>query len=199
MTSEPTRPAAVVHPGVRRHCFTLTEVLFASAISVVVGSMLISFVIMSQQRARASQEQLTFNAKARYGTQQLTRLIQNARIAVPSVDGLSAVVVNPDQTVFRLYYADADGDRETVEDNSIWCDPDLNVEDDEYQVIRYVTPLDGEPVFAALGGGLAVRFHVGDSDPVSRSDHLTGPGYQGIAIRIVAQPRNIGQIWTSED
>jgi len=183
--------------GLRRQPFTLTEILIATSIGVIVAGMVLGFVVMGATRLKSGQNQVKYNHWARYSGQRLTSLVQNARLAVSAADGMSALVVQPNDVISRLYYADGDGVPGTLDDDAIWYDPDTEVTRDEHMLVRHATPLHGEPVFSQIGAALVVRFHVGDVIGSSaRSDLLTGPGYQGLQVRVVATPRNIGQIWT---
>lgn len=194
---------AIAIPPARRcrsRRYTVVEMVFASAVSLIVVTMVIGFVIMSGRRIKSGQEQLSFNYRGRYGGQQITNAVNRATTVAAAEDGLSALIYNTDRTVSMLYLHDSDGNPATMADNAIWLDPDTEVEGDERVLVPFASALPGEAVFANVGTALSVRFHAGDPPQpglVSDADLTTGPGYQGIAIRLVAKPRNVGEVWSS--
>ena len=160
---------------------------------------ILGVTLMLQRGLKSGQSQLLFHSEARYGTQRITRIIQRARIVSSYDDGSGAYIINPDDTVTIIYYEDADGDPDTVQDNAIWLDPATEESGDEKMLVRYVTPYDGDRIFTATRSGISMRYHVGDPANISAGDPVTGRGYQGLRIRAVAKPRNIGHIWTSRN
>ncbi len=176
--------------------FTLVEVMFATVLMSLVVAGMVSFVIMAARRIKAAQSEIMFHHKARYGSEWLTRTVEASRMSVASTDGVTVTIVNPDGSMSLVKYEDADNNASTITNNGIYYYPNADDLTQKRRLIPYVTPLTGTPVFAAVSGALFVRFHVGDSAPVSASDLISGIGYQGVRIRFVAKPRNIGQVWT---
>lgn len=186
-----------------RH-YTLMELMIASTIGLAVSSMVITFVVMASGRMKSGQSQLTFNHRGRFGGQRITNLVRNARIVSSTEDGLGALIVNEDRTVSLIYLNDTDDNPEGIsteneDDNVLMYDPDIEVVGDEEEMIPRVVPIEDEPMFSMMGAALAVRFHTGDTFPASECDHLTGKGYQGIRIRILAKPRNAAELWSNEE
>ena len=197
MNSDVTTSTAA-RPGVGRHAYTLMELMIATTIGLIVTGTVITFVIMASERMKSSQNQLAANHRGRFGGSRITNLIRNARVVSAEEDGYAAMIANPDRTLSLLYFDNVDGNLQTIEDNNIVYDPDVSVSMDETVLVPRVTPLEDEPIFAMVGDALAVRFHTGDSFPTAACDHLTGKGYQGIQIRVLARPRNVAQMWTTE-
>ena len=178
--------------------FSLLELMIASTLCLLLVAMVISFVIMASDRMKSNQNQLAFNHRGRFGGEKITNIIKNARVVSAGDSGFSALIGNLDSTLSQVYFDNPDGNMVTVEDNNLVYDRDTEVTGDESVLIERVTPISGEPIFEMVGTALAVRFHTGDSFPASECDHLTGKGYQGLQMRILARPRNAGEMWESE-
>ena len=178
---------------------TLIEILVASSLGLAVTAMVLGFFLMTKERVRSGQVQVLFNMKARYGAEKIMRLIQASRIAAPYSNGKAAYIINPDDSVTILSYRDEDGQEDTIQDNAIWMDTTPDEDGDEVILVPFVTPLPGEWILGIENAGLAVRFHVGDPGAETSADAFSGSGNQGVQIRVVAKPRNIGQIWTSSN
>lgn len=177
--------------------FTLAELMVAVGMASPVLVAMMSFGLFSASRIKSGQKQMLFNYKGRFGAERLTQAIQLGRMVTATTDGLTVYVVNADGHISQVWYADADANPATIGDNNIWIDPDVDIAGDTRVLIPYVTPITGQPVFAILNGALFARFHVGDAAPYgAESDRFSGRGYQGLQIRFVAKPRNIGQVWT---
>ena len=157
---------AVRGPHRHRHskcrAYTLVEVMIASSLSVLILGGMMSAILMVKNGVTSGQSQLWLHNDARYGTQHITRLIQEARIVASRDNGTEIYIINPDDTASLVYFEDADDDPDTVSDNVIWYDPDTEVDNDEEAMVRYVSPIDEEPLFANIRGGVSLTYHVGD-------------------------------------
>ena len=178
--------------------FSLLELMIASTLCLLLVAMVISFVIMASDRMKSNQNQLAFNHRGRFGGEKITNIIKNARVVSAGDSGFSALIGNLDSTLSQVYFDNPDGNMVTVEDNNLVYDRDTEITGDESVLIERVTPIGGEPMFEMVGTALAVRFHTGDSFPSVEYDRLTGKGYQGLLMRILARPRNAGEIWEAE-
>lgn len=176
--------------------YTLTEVLVAASLGTILIAGFMSFISMASVKLKTGQAQIMFNQKGRYGAEWITRRVESGRMVLSEADGLTAYIANVDNTLSVLTYEDADGNANTIRDNAIWYQPNSLSTTDKRILLPYVSKLGTTPLFATLNGSLWVRCHIGDTAPVSQSDGLSGPGYQGLQIRFVATPRNLGQIWT---
>lgn len=187
-----------IRPRRGRRAFTMVELLISTTIGLTVTATVVSFVIMVSGRMKSAQNQLTANHRGRFGGTRIANLIRNARVVAAEEDGNAALIANADRTISLLYFDNPDDNLLTIEDNNLMYDPDIDVSMDETVLIPRVSPLENEPIFSMVQDSLAVRFHTGDAFPSADYDHLTGKGYQGIQIRVLARPRNVAQIWTRE-
>lgn len=193
-----TKQFSKTDPRSMRLNMTLTEVLIASFLAVTILAGFMSFLFMVRNGVKSGQSQVWLHDDARYGTQKLTRLIQEARIAAARNNGTEIYIINPDDTASLIYFENSDSDHATTSDNSIWYDPDTGIPDDEKILVKKVSQIDGQPIFTNIRGGVALSYHIGDPPNPESWERKTAKGYQGLQIHVVAKPRNIGHIWTSE-
>ncbi len=177
---------------------TLPEVLIAAFITLLLVGMVTQAVVMSWQRVQTGQAQLNYQMNARFGTERIVRAVLNARAVSIYEDGLGVFILDDDNSVQAFYFADADDNPDTTRDNAIWYDPDPQVGGDEQIVLTHVSELaTGTPMFSRVGNGVQIAYQVGD--PANRSaaaDRFSGPGHQGLPVRVVAKPRNVVRVWT---
>ena len=174
--------------------FTLTEVMVATGLFGIVSAGVFHAFSASGLQTRAGQSQVHFANEGRIAAQVIATYIEKGKAASASTNGISIVL--PDYVLAQIRFEDGDGLIETVEDNRLVYDPDVDEDGAVEELCRYVSPIAGEEMFRASSpGSVGLSFHVGDgTDPSYTSFSGSGSGYQGIEIRMSATPRNM-QRW----
>jgi prepilin-type N-terminal cleavage/methylation domain-containing protein len=177
----------------QRAGFSLTELMIASMIVVMLMGLAISVYTMSLRQAREGILQISLIGKGRATEQKLVKYVQLGRAIGLNSNVLE--IVRQDMSVAGIRYIDADNDPLTVEDNVVEYDPNIDVAGDELTVCNQVTPIPGEPMFQLMPTQpVTVMFamHLGEVAPTNGTpDLLPGTGYQGMEMRFSATPRNL--------
>jgi hypothetical protein len=101
-------------------------------------------------------------------------------------------------TVSTISYEDLDNNATTLSNNVLRYDPNLFTTGGESIICNWVSANPGEPIFTNLNlSRMAVGFsyHIGEGTNASyASFYGSSPGYQGMAVRFSATPRNL-QSW----
>lgn len=183
--------------GGRRGGFTLTEVMVASSLSALVAAGAFSAFSVASRSALAGRSQVQFNDAARLVSQKLVEYVEEGRtVGVATPNALDIIMLDLRNAQIRL--VDGDGNPGTVTDNKLVYDPDVNVSGNEKTLCNYVSSIGTNDLFSIVAvSPSAARFcfHIGDGTNVTDASFSgTGPGYQGIEVRISATPRNL-QHW----
>lgn len=192
-------------PGRSRRGFTLTEIIIASAISVLVAGSVMSLSTMTsrfgkgifwQQRSLMDSKQVVefINSEIRQATTPLTVIAPDGN---PGVRG-NRVVYNRNGEapgLRALEIISVDGDFNTPEDNTLIFDPNTSVAGDEFVIATMNSPIDPDGVFRYVDATtpLEIDMRIGDPldpDLLQESNRITGYGLQGMEINITVAPRN---------
>lgn len=180
----------------RRMGFTLTELMIATALASLVAAGGYAAFSYAMRYVLAGGYQVQFNTAARMSSQKIIQYVEQGKAVGVTTNGLNIMTVN--LKCARISFDRGDGDLSTVQDNRLIYDPDVEVAGNEKTICRYVSPIEGEQMFsivASCPNAARVCFHVGDGTNVlDKSFSGTGPGYQGVEVRVSAAPRNI-QRW----
>lgn len=176
----------------RRRRFTMAEVMIALALMLLLLTMVVRTTLMGWSSMREGHAQLAYQASARFAGEKISRDVQNARSISILSGGTRLYLLNEDNSIREFRYEDDDDNDVTVDDNRIV----LDAEGEGRVLISNVSPVGITPVFAPSGKGVAVTFNVGDPVASATNDRMSGNGYQGLTVRLVAKPRNVGHVWT---
>lgn len=176
--------------------FTLVECIIAASVMAVLALMVVRVTVLGWSQIQKGQAQLNYQAQARHGTERIMSTVNDGRTVSVDDGGDTLVIYNEDDSLIAFRFVDEDGDPVTTSDNRILHDPDLEFDGDESVVLSHVTKDAEAPVFRIIGKSVAILYHVGDPPDVCKADHISGEGYQGLSVRVVAKPRNIGNVWT---
>jgi prepilin-type N-terminal cleavage/methylation domain-containing protein len=193
----PRKPFLMPSRRCSRGGFTLTEVMVAAFVSAIIAAGIFSALSILTLQTRAGMSQLGFIQEARRAQQRLVREVQQSKYFEIRDEGRLLLLYSVDNTLTQIRYVDEDDNPRTVADNRI----EVIRPDGERRVIcRHVSLLQGDvPVFRTQGAGaraVMMAFHVGDSTAAHAAErrYETGPGYQGVEVRVAATPRNL-QRW----
>lgn len=180
----------------RRQGFTLTEVMVASSLALIVVGAAYTVFSHASRFTRAGGYQVQFTAMARKASQKITRYVEQGKAVAVSSNAL--LIMSVDLKAAEVRFQDGDGDPDTVVDNRLIYDSDTGSPGGEVVVCTHVSPLEGEPMFSTIPtspNAAKLAFHVGDGTNVGHTAFSgTGQGYQGTAVRFSATPRNL-QRW----
>lgn len=181
----------------RKGGFTLPEVMTAAFIGALVAGGVLSAVSILMLQTRAGVSQVRFIQEARRAQQWMVREVQRNKYFEIHEAGQTLFLYSIDNALTQIRYVDDDGNALTVADNRIEL---VRPNGDVRVLCRHVSPILGaQPVFRVRSAGASavlMAFHVGDSTAVNAAErrYETGPGYQGLEIRMAATPRNL-QRW----
>jgi hypothetical protein len=190
----------------RRRRYTLTEVMIATSLGLILMAGMFTFVVMAATKLKTFQAQVMFNHTARYGAAKITRLVEAGQLVVSSSSTQATIIFPGTIGTGTLTYENADRAVNTILDNAIWYYPPNNAARQRLAVA--VSPLKDAsnndlPVFqlgmdasGVTTNSLVAQFHVGDAPTITGSSATTGPGYQGVRVIITVKPRNTGMVWT---
>jgi prepilin-type N-terminal cleavage/methylation domain-containing protein len=182
-----------------RQGFTLAEIVIATALSTLVAAgafMAFGFAI---RNVLAGGYQVQFNYSARIAGEKIAQYIEDGKTVGISSNGTGLDIITVNMINSRIYYVRGSNPN-TVQSNKLMYVPNVaNSNVGVKTLCTYVRPLDdGTPMFSILTmcpNAARVCFHVGDGTNMQdRSFSGTGPGYQGVEVRMSATPRNI-QRW----
>jgi len=178
--------------------FTLVEVMIAVSIFIVLIAMAIAAYTSTMRFASEGSTHVNFIDTARAAEQQILKYVQAG--GAVGVEAEAIRLYMPDDTIARIKFEDDDGDPQTVADNRLVYDPNESVANNDVEICREVSPIDGEPMFklvATSPRSVILSFHVGEVPPEDSdgSELLAGQGYQGVEVRVSATPRNQGTIY----
>ena len=180
-------------PG--RSGFTLTEVIVAMSLTSLIVVASISFFVGTMRHSQDGTEHVSFIDEARAAENLIGQRIQCARAV--AIRDSSLDIVQMDLTKSRLYLQDGDGDPGTPEDNVLFFDPDTETGDDGYEVCKFVSLFEGEPLFQTLSTSprtALISFYVGLRPPTEVGDRAAiRKSYHGAEVRMTATPRNTMQ------
>jgi hypothetical protein len=176
-----------------RRGVTLLEVLVAASLGVIVslGIVLLSFFLARLNKSTFSQ--LKYSYRTRQTIERMAKVIRYSKRIEVKDEGMRLVCTDENDVENVIYYQDGDGQPYTLADNVLLYKEGAN--DPTAEVIgRWLTPLPNEPVFAYRDrtSAVEIRFRVGDptANPAGRFQQETGPGLQGIDVRVAFGPRN---------
>jgi hypothetical protein len=194
---------------------TLVELAIASGLmlTIIVAIMALFIAIMRQERSNVRSLQMAYNSAQLH--RELRRVASIGASISTTADAVRFENLGTG-TISELRYEDLDNNPDTIGDNRIVFDPDVDADGDERLLIRFVSPLvvNGvqQPIFRRMPGTpspLVVEFRVGDrTGPISRGeraalareettlgravradDAWTGAGLQSQVYRGVFMPR----------
>ncbi|HIE11205.1 MAG TPA: type II secretion system protein [Kiritimatiellae bacterium] len=185
--------------GAMRTGFTIVEATVAlGLLCLVITAALTAFNRMSQQAAVGT-SQAYFVQLARSAEQKISAYIMEGKAV--GIEGDYVTIVTTNYTVAAIKYWDQDGDPETVENNWIMYDPNVDWPGGEVLICNYVTAVPGESMFSILPlcpAAVKFCFHIGDGTGAQfNAMGGTGPGFQGLEVRFSAAPRNL-QYWYAD-
>lgn len=180
--------------------FTLTELMISVSLLTLVSSVAMGAFIYTMRAAKAQRTTLLL---ADQSLQFQRKVKERATSAERFVLDQTLHIFQPDGTESELEFIDQDDNLNTIDNNFLRWDPDVDTGGDEEILIDYVTPLfetdeDGHevqlPFFELQSGDLAlrVRFRIGDrqNPTISTDDAVTGHGFQSYVVDTVFTPRN---------
>lgn len=197
-----------------RRGFTLTEVMVASALSLLVATGVVSLTITFTRMTKGSMTEQSTLRNAQATVEFINREIHLANGSVRVLDNAGSAVSGLGNTVTfaranepansrAFYLVSDDTDITTPQDNRLVFDPNTAVNGDQVTIATGLSPLPGNPVLnppvafrcTATTCPLIVQMRIGD--PVSAtqkvqsgSDAFTGMNAQGVEINIAVAPRN---------
>jgi len=165
----------------------MSGVIITTALAMALGT-----YVSTIMHAQEGSFHISVMAKARAAEQQIVKYIQLGRAVSADTDRM--ILLDRELVEGHIQFVDEDGNVDTVEDNRLVYDPDVDRPGDEVVVCDWVSPIPGEPMFQVTGSSpnaALIAFHVGevpggDDD----ADLLTAEGYQGVEVRLAATPRN---------
>jgi prepilin-type N-terminal cleavage/methylation domain-containing protein len=181
----------------RKGGFTLPEVMTAAFIGALVAGGVLSAVSILMLQTRAGVSQVRFIQEARRAQQWMVREVQRNKYFEIHEAGQTLFLYSIDNALTQIRYVDEDGDARTVEDNRIEL---VRPNGDVRVLCGNVSRILGtQEVFRVRESGstaVMMAFQVGDSTAANAAErrYETGPGYQGLEIRMAATPRNL-QRW----
>ncbi|MBX3727852.1 MAG: type II secretion system protein [Candidatus Sumerlaeia bacterium] len=163
-----------------RRGMTLVELAIASGLMlmIIVAVMALFIAFMRQERSNVRALQMSYNSAQLH--RELRRVASIGAAISTSADSVRFENLGTG-TISELRYEDLDNNPNTIGDNRILFDPDVDTDGDERVVIRFVSPLvvNGvqQPIFRRMPGTpspLAVEFRIGDrTGPISRGERTT--------------------------
>ena len=188
-------------PGLRRRAgFTLPEVLITLALFSLIAGGVYTTVLSLMLQAKTARTQISFIQDARRSQQWLLREVQRNKYYIIQDGGRTLRLYSIDNECTTLQFTDGDGSMATPENNAIECVwPDGTT----HEVCREISLIPDEsgesvPLFRPMqgSGAVLISYHVGDAMVPGASERRiqTGPGYQGVEVRLAATPRNL-QRW----
>lgn len=189
----------------RQRAFTLTELMIASAIGLIVSVGVMSMTIFSARMARSITIQQRSIQFARSATEGINAAVRQSSVPLRVFDDHNNAAVSGNlvelawpgeplgQRTIRLVSDDAD--LQTPWDNRLIYDPNTAIDGDEIVLANWVTPKPGQSIFTYQGqaSGLIVQLRIGDSlaaGMTAINDAHSGPGLQGADVNIAVAPRN---------
>ncbi|MBP7275345.1 MAG: prepilin-type N-terminal cleavage/methylation domain-containing protein [Kiritimatiellae bacterium] len=187
----------------RRGGFTLPEVLITLVIfSLVAGGAYVGILSLMLQ-SKTARTQVSYIQDARRSHQWLLREVQRNKYYVIQNGGLTLQLYSITNSCTTLRFLTGDGSIATPEDNVIECEWPDGTSRVVCREISLIPDKFGEseatvPLFRPMqgSGAVLISYHVGDAmvSGASERRNLTGPGYQGVEVRLAATPRNL-QRW----
>ena len=182
--------------AIRQSGFSLMEVLLACSLLVMVTAIIIPCLSWAMRIGRGGSQQAQYTMSARQSEVKLARYVQAGKAV--SVLSNTVQISMTSNTVSVISYMDLDNNSSTLSNNIIRYDPNMFTTGGEMTVCSWVSPNPGEPMFTNLNlSPMAVgfSFHIGEGTNASyASFYGASPGFQGIAVRFSATPRNL-QSW----
>ncbi len=186
----------------RRRGFTLTEVMVASAIGAMIGLGAMSLTIYGGRSGRAIRSQQSLAQQAQIAVEGLHRVVRPATLPLRILnDAQETAAWGPrvelawgDEPLgLRTLTLEQDGDPGDPWTSRLVYDPDTTQAGDEQVLARGVSSLEPAGPFSYQGQTLLVRLRLGDRlDPEQAAvdNAHTGPGRQGMDLRLNIAPRN---------
>lgn len=173
----------------RRGGFTLVEIMIASFVATMVIAGACSVYMFISRDGRALNAQMEFNSKARALRLAFYNAVEGNQYARVDVDGTAVrLVAAADESEYWLVYLEGD----SPETSRIVFRPNgRNDETGERTLCDWVGPCDDHSnVFRPISG-LAVQLSVHVGDDEGGSIQKTGPGRQGVNLKVVASCHDI--------
>ena len=177
----------------KRHGFTLTEVLIATATFAIVATITIRAYCNALRDVKTCCSQINYTATGRALQQQLSRYVQNSR---------SAVVVSNTVTIFAasltnyscITFVDPDGNANTPGTLTFYLDGSTT--NNGVVLSSSVYPIQSNTMFRIIPTtpcSVGFAFHIGGTtntaDAVNAS--YSGKSCAGIDMRFTSTPRNL--------
>jgi type II secretory pathway pseudopilin PulG len=186
--------------------FSLVEVMIAVSITALVVGAVMEFFIIVLKMNKSVTTQLNCAAYAKKFIEKLSAEVRHGiYVKIPEDDnGNTLLVFNsvPVGVMSGFYFRDADGNLNTINDNSIWYDEDINDDTNDVKLLaKYVTPVSNNPIFQGINGSsptdiyydpVLVKLRIGDpgSNSSAGFNKDTGRGIQGINVDTMISLRN---------
>lgn len=182
----------------RRRGFTLVEIMIASFVATMVIAGACSVYMFISRDGRALNAQMEFNSKARALRLAFYNAVEGNQYARVDVDGTAVrLVAAADESETWIVYVEGD----TPETSRIVFRPNgRNNENGERTLCTWVghsdlpdpnDPTKTEPNIFRPISGLAVEMNVHVGDDKDGSIQKTGPGRQGVNLKVVASCHDI--------
>lgn len=183
-------------PACPRRGFSLTEVLLACSLLVVVTAVVIPCLTWAMRIGRGGSQQAQYTLSARQSEIKIARYVQAGK-AVAVFSNVVQITMTTN-TVSTISYVDLDNNASTLSNNILRYDPNMFTTGGESVICAWVSPNPGEPIFTNVSlSRMAVMFsyHIGEGTNASYAAHFgSSPGFQGMEVRFSATPRNL-QSW----
>ena len=178
--------------------FTLVEIMFVSALLIVISAGMMKTYIAGQRSYKAGLSELDVQRVSKLAIEKMGRRLRNAKsITLLSANGNSLEFAwddpllwtptnNADDITSGFYYVDADNNPATIADNSIFYDSDVDDGGNALvTLVSNISPTNNQDIFSTVTitpNRVRMRFTVFDS--------YAADGYQGIDINSVVELRN---------
>lgn len=181
----------------RQRGFTLTEVILACSLLVMVTAIVIPCLTWAMRIGRSGSQQAQYTIAARQSEIKIARLIQAGKTVgvVSNVVQITTVT----NTLATITFADLDNNPTTLSNNVLRFDPNTATTGGEINICSWVSPIPGEPLFTNVSvsrTAVAFSYYIGEGTNASYASHFgSSPGYQGIEVRFSATPRNLQSLY----
>jgi len=182
-------------PSSRQRAVTLTEVMVAASVGLIVSVALVGFLDLMAKMSKSVLSQLKFTHYARQTIERTARVIRYAKRIEVRDGGTRLLCTDERNRTSAILYRDDDGNSRTLSNNRLYFV--ANVDGDptnETMIGRFISPIRGKPIFRYLDrtSAVEINFRVGDptNDPGASFQRETGPGPQGVDVTTAFGPRN---------